>query len=149
MINAVGMIVEYNPFHNGHLQHLNEAKRLSGSTYSIAVMSGNFLQRGEPSITDKWSRASLAVRAGVDLVIELPAVFAVRSAQYFATGGIQLLERLGIVSHVCFGAETPEVQLLKNFADALNQNTVIESLRQEMKNGKTYAQPVDSIISKF
>ena len=147
MIKAVGMIVEYNPFHNGHLWHLNEAKRISGAPFSIGVMSGNFMQRGEPAMTDKWSRAAMAVNAGVDLVIELPIVFSVRSAQYFATGGIQLLSRLGVVSHVCFGAETPDVTKLMAAANALRQENIINTMRQKMKTGKTYAASLATAIS--
>ncbi|SDD48045.1 nucleotidyltransferase [Sporomusa acidovorans] len=138
-MNVVGMIVEYNPFHNGHLWHLTEAKRIASAQFAIGVMSGHFLQRGEPSILDKWSRANMAVQAGVDLVIELPTVFSVRSAQYFATGGIQLLARLGIVSHVCFGTETPDLAGLISVAHALNKKNVIRIMRENMKTGQTYA----------
>ena len=139
MNTIVGMIVEYNPFHNGHLRHLTEAKRIAGAEFAIAVMSGNFLQRGEPAMTDKWSRAAMAVAAGVDLVIELPTVFAVRSAQYFATGGIQLLSRLGVVSHICFGAESADLSALTAAAKALASGAAGSTLRQKMKTGRTYA----------
>lgn len=147
MMKAVGMIVEYNPFHNGHLWHLNEAKRISGAPFSIGVMSGNFTQRGEPAMTDKWSRAAMAVKAGVDLVIELPVVFSVRSAQYFATGGIQLLNHLGVVSHVCFGAEMPDILKLTAAASALSQPTVINTMREKMKTGQTYAASLATAVS--
>ncbi|QDR80415.1 nucleotidyltransferase [Sporomusa termitida] len=139
MHTAVGLIVEYNPFHNGHLWHLTEAKRIAGAEFAIAIMSGNFLQRGEPAIVDKWSRAAMAVTAGVDLVIELPTVFAVRSAQYFATGGIQLLSRLGMVSHICFGAESADLAALTAAARALSASTTGSTIRQKMKTGRTYA----------
>lgn len=139
MNTAIGMIVEYNPFHNGHLWHLTEAKRIAGAEFAIAIMSGNFLQRGEPAITDKWSRAAMAVNAGVDLVIELPTAFAVRSAQYFATGGIQLLSRLGVVSHICFGAESADLPALTAAAKALSAGATGNSLRQKLKTGRTYA----------
>src|SRR5690348_4766019 len=98
MIKTVGIIAEYNPFHNGHHWHVCQAKQLTGSEYCIAVMSGQFTQRGEPACFDKWTRAAMAVRGGVDLVLELPTVFTVRSAQYFATAGVQLLNSLGVVS---------------------------------------------------
>lgn len=146
-MNAVGMIVEYNPFHNGHLWHLQEAKRSSGAQYAIGIMSGNFLQRGEPAIADKWSRAALAVQAGVDLVIELPTVFSVRSAQYFATGGIQLLDRLGVVEHVCFGTETPDLAALTAAAQAANNPSVILAMRQKMRTGQTYATSLSAAVS--
>jgi len=146
-MNVVGMIVEYNPFHNGHLWHLNEAKRISGAQFTIGVMSGNFLQRGEPAIADKWSRARMAVQAGADLIIELPTVFSVRSAQYFAVGGIQLLSRLGVVNHVCFGAETPDLSLLTLVANAINKKDVIDMMRQKMKTGQTYAASLAAALS--
>ncbi|HWR07337.1 nucleotidyltransferase [Sporomusa sp.] len=147
-MNTVGMIVEYNPFHNGHLWHLTEARRISGAKFAIGVMSGNFLQRGEPAIIDKWSRAAMAVKAGVDLVIELPTVFTVRSAQYFATGGIQLLSRLGVVSHICFGAESADLSLLTSAATALSRSDIGNTLRLKMKTGQTYAASLATTLSE-
>jgi len=147
-MNAVGMIVEYNPFHNGHLWHLKEARRLTGADCAIAVMSGNFMQRGEPAMADKWSRAAMAVACGVDLVIELPVVFAVRSAQYFATGAISLLGRLGVVNHVCFGAETADLAMLTAAARALSEDSIIGALRQKMKTGMTYAASLASTLAE-
>jgi len=138
-MQAVGMIVEYNPFHNGHQWHINAAKKESGCPFAIGVMSGNFMQRGEPALFDKWKRAEMAVRGGLDLVIELPTVFAVRSAQYFATGGIRLLEALGIVSHVCFGAEHADLTMLKKMATAMEQSQIINDMHINLKSGNTYA----------
>jgi len=82
-VKVLGIIAEYNPFHYGHLHHLKESKGMTGSTHSIAVMSGNFVQRGEPAIIDKWARAEMAVKNGIDLVFEMPFVFATSSAEYF------------------------------------------------------------------
>ncbi|MBP2650129.1 MAG: hypothetical protein H6Q74_954 [Firmicutes bacterium] len=138
-MKAVGIIAEYNPFHNGHQWHLQEARRLSNTNFSIAIMSGNFMQRGEPAIFDKWTRAQMAVTAGVDLVIELPVAFAVRSAEYFATGGIRLLNALGVVSHVCFGAEHANISILYTIAHALNNPAVVASLHQHLEAGYNYA----------
>ncbi len=138
-MQAVGMIVEYNPFHNGHQWHINAAKKESGCPFAIGVMSGNFMQRGEPALFDKWKRAEMAVRSGLDLVIELPTVFAVRSAQYFATGGIRLLEALGIVSHVCFGAEHADLTILKKMVTAMEQSQIINDMYINLKSGNTYA----------
>ena len=103
-MQACGLIVEYNPFHNGHLYHAKKARELSGAQVIVAVMSGNFLQRGEPALVDKWQRAQAAVANGVDLVIELPVEWAVQAADYFAYGGIQLLSAIGCQS-VCFGTD--------------------------------------------
>lgn len=104
-MSITGIISEYNPFHNGHKYLIQKHKENFPDSYFIAVMSGNFTQRGEIALVDKWQRAKLAVANGIDLVIELPFVFAVRSAQYFAKGGIDLLHKLHCVDTICFGSE--------------------------------------------
>jgi len=83
-MNTIGIITEYNPFHNGHLYHLQKAKEITGYNKIVCVMNGNFMQRGIPAVTDKWSRAKMALSNGVDLVLELPLVYGIRSAEYFA-----------------------------------------------------------------
>ena len=90
-----GIICEYNPFHNGHMHQIAEARRLSGADYVIAVMSGDFVQRGEPAVIDKWARTEMALRCGADIVLELPTVFALSSAEYFATGAVDVLQKNG------------------------------------------------------
>lgn len=111
-MNLLGLIVEYNPFHNGHLYHLNESKKITGATHTIAVMSGNFMQRGTPALLDKFTRAEMAVKNGVDLVVELPTLYACQSAEIFAHGGITLLNSLNCVNSVCFGSEIGDVEIL-------------------------------------
>jgi predicted nucleotidyltransferase len=145
-IKAVGIIAEYNPFHNGHLWHAHQAKQQSGNDYCIAVLSGQFTQRGEPAAFDKWTRAAMAVMGGVDLVLELPAVFSVRSAQYFATAGVQLLNTLGVVTHLAFGAETPDRTLLQQAAD-LNTIELGPALRERLTAGVTYAAALADCLS--
>jgi len=145
-MRAVGIIVEYNPFHNGHKWHLEAAKKQSGCPFVIGVMSGNFMQRGEPALFDKWKRAEMAIRGGVDLIIELPAVFAVRSAQYFATGGIRLLNSLGIVSHICFGAEHADCAVLKKIATSTGDTQVIKDLHIHLQSGYTYAAALERAL---
>ncbi len=95
-INATGVVAEYNPFHNGHLYQIQKAKAITGQPV-IAVMSGSFMQRGEPAFLSKWLRAALACANGVDLVLELPCAFSLRSAQYFAQGAVRLLQATGCV----------------------------------------------------
>ena len=146
-INAVGIIAEYNPFHNGHRWHAAEAKLRSGCPYSVAVMSGQFTQRGEPAAFDKWTRASMAVASGVDLVLELPTVFAVRSAQYFATAGVRLLHSLGIVSHLAFGAETPNQILLQQAADFFSSDELRLGIRERLAQGKNYAAAIADCLT--
>ena len=104
-MKVLGLVTEYNPFHNGHLHHLVESKRVAGASYSVAVMSGHFMQRGEPAIVDKWTRAAMAVSCGVDLVLELPTIYACSSADSFARGSVLLLDQLGCVTDLCFGSE--------------------------------------------
>lgn len=147
-MQAVGVIVEYNPFHNGHKWHIDAAKKRSGCPFVIGVMSGNFVQRGEPAMFDKWKRAEMAIRGGVDLIIELPTVFAVRSAQYFAAGGIRLLHSLGIVSHVCFGAEHADLELLNKIAKAANDVNIMNQMHINLQLGNTYASALGQALEK-
>ncbi|MDD4679546.1 MAG: nucleotidyltransferase [Clostridia bacterium] len=118
-MKVLGIIAEYNPFHYGHLLHMKQSLKLSKADYIIAVMSGQFTQRGEAAIVDKWIRARAAVACGIDLVLELPAVYAVQTAELFARGGIQLLNHTGLTTHVCFGSETGELAPLQSIADIL------------------------------
>ena len=114
-MKIITSICEYNPFHNGHLYQIEQVKK-NGTDYIIIVMSGDFLQRGTPAILDKWTRTHMALSAGADLVIELPAVFATASAQYFARGGVSILDKLGVVNTISFGCETDNLSLLKECA---------------------------------
>lgn len=118
-MKIVGLVVEYNPFHNGHLYHLNKSKEVTQATHSIAVMSGNFLQRGEPALFDKHARAKMAVSNGVDLVVELPTLFACQSAEIFAQGAITLLNSLNCVDSICFGSEEGDINILYEISKIL------------------------------
>lgn len=118
-MKILGLITEYNPFHNGHLYHLNISKNITGATHTIAIMSGNFVQRGEPAIAHKWERAKMAVKSGVDLVIELPTLYACSTAEFFAHGAISLLNSLKAVNCVSFGSEAGDLNLLSKIADIL------------------------------
>lgn len=105
MRKVLGIVAEYNPFHNGHLYHLNESKKQANAEFTVCVMSGNFTQRGNTAIVDKWSRAKMAVANGVDLVLELPLIYSISSAENFAFGSINILNKLGIVDNISFGSE--------------------------------------------
>ena len=120
-MKVLGIVVEYNPFHNGHIYHINKAKELVNPDYTIAVMSSSFVQRGEPAIIDKWTRSELAIRYGVDLVIELPFVYSVQSADYFAKGSIELLNAIGITD-LCFGSEDGNIDTFIDIAMAIKDN---------------------------
>lgn len=110
---------EYNPFHNGHIYHITETKRLTGAENIIAVMSGNFVQRGSPALTDKWQRAKCALLNGVDMVIELPFLYACSSAEYFAAAAVQTAVKSGIADFLSFGCETDNLEIIKSTAKIL------------------------------
>ena len=118
-MNVTGLIVEYNPFHNGHIYHLQNSLEKTNADASIAVMSGNFIQRGEPALFDKFSRAKAAVESGVDLVVELPSIYASQSAELFAKGSVSLLNSLGCVDSICFGSEEGNIDALYLIASIL------------------------------
>lgn len=145
-MKACGIIVEYNPMHNGHLYHIQQAKKLSGADTLIAVMSGNFLQRGEPAILDKWTRTEIALRNGVDLVIELPFSSAVQSADYFAKGGVSLLQSLHCES-ICFGTDGSEALDYEAFGEQHQlKKAKIDALFQQTKNkGMSYPQQMTHV----
>jgi len=119
-MKILGIITEYNPFHNGHLYHLSKAKEITGTDYVIAVMSGNFLQRGEPAIINKWARTKMALNAGVDLIIELPFIFSTQDANGFAFGAVKLLDSLQIIDYLCFGCETDNLDTLYSISNFLH-----------------------------
>lgn len=138
-MRATGIVVEYNPFHNGHLHHLQQSIKQTDSDLTIAVMSGNFLQRGEPALVDKWTRAKMAVAAGVDLVIELPYAFATAQASDFAKGAIFLLDALKCESF-CFGSEEGSIKSFNHTIDLLSsQKTKYnEAISRFVKKGISY-----------
>jgi predicted nucleotidyltransferase len=139
-MKVVGLITEYNPFHNGHKYHIEEAKRITGADYVVAVMSGNFVQRGTPAIIDKYSRTEMALHNGVDLVLELPVCYATGSAEFFAHGAVSLLEKLGIVDTLCFGSECGDIGLLQKAAQFLLHAPASfeDRLQSFLKDGLTY-----------
>lgn len=146
MIYATGIVAEYNPFHNGHLHHLTATKKIINQPL-IAVMSGSFMQRGEPACLNKWLRAKLAVQSGVDLVLELPVNFSLCSAQYFAGGAVQLLQATGCVSHLSCGVESPE-QNFTDLAKKITASKTQELLRQKLNQGHSYATACAEVLQK-
>ena len=117
-MKITGIIAEYNPFHNGHFYQINKAKE-HGTDYIIVIMSGNFLQRGTPAVYDKWTRTRMALSCGADLVIELPAILATASAQYFARGGVSILDKLGCVDTISFGCESDDITMIQTLSSYL------------------------------
>ncbi|OXM15950.1 nucleotidyltransferase [Paenibacillus herberti] len=122
-MRSVGLIVEYNPFHNGHAYHLQKSKEAAGAETAVAVMSGHFLQRGEPALMDKWARTRTALEGGCDLVLELPLAYSVQPAEWFAYGAVSVLESTGVVDAFCFGSESGELAPLRRAASMLAAET--------------------------
>ena len=140
-MKIVGLITEYNPFHAGHLYHMQRARELTGADYCVVLMSGSFVQRGEPAIFDKYRRTKAALLAGADLVLEMPVAFSTASAHEFAAYGVALLSAIG-VDAVVFGSECGQIEFHKQAASALNHESAEfqERLRKGLKAGLTYPQ---------
>ena len=140
MNNVLGIICEYNPFHNGHLYHLNEAKKVTNSDYSVAIISGNFAQRGEPSIVSKWAKTEMALKCGVDLVLELPVIYSISSAENFAYGATKILDSLDIVDYLAFGSECGDITILDDIVQVLIEEPKAYRtlLSHELSTGVSY-----------
>ena len=146
MITATGIIAEYNPFHNGHLYQLREATRLTGQPVVVA-MSASFMQRGEPACLSKWLRARLAVENGAALVLELPTAFSLRSAQFFASGGVQLLAATGSVNTLSCGVESPELDF-RALAQRITSDAAQGRIRSLLSQGKSYAAACAAVLGE-
>lgn len=143
---SIGIIAEYNPFHNGHLYHLKKIKEMFPNDTIILVLSGNFTQRGEPSIIDKWKKTEIAIKAGIDLVVELPFIFATQSADIFAYGAITILENLK-VDKLVFGSEIDDIDLLTTIAKAQVDNPLFDQLvKTYMKMGENYPTAISKTV---
>jgi predicted nucleotidyltransferase len=138
-MNAVGVIVEYNPFHNGHSYHVQKAREETGADLVIAVMSGNFLQRGEPALVSKWFRAEMALKGGVDIVFELPYQFAVQKADTFAKGAVEILYKAGCKS-ICFGSESGSVAAFQTTLNYIKKhnNLFQQQIKHHIEKGLSY-----------
>lgn len=134
-----GIIAEYNPFHNGHRYQLEKSKELGEWTHAVAVMSSNYVQRGETALISKWARAEMAVKNGIDLVIELPTLWSTAHAQRFALGGVSLLESLGCVDMLSFGSECGDIDELIECKNAINSEAVGERLKENLEYGLSFA----------
>lgn len=151
MNGVLGIVSEYNPFHNGHLLHLQDSKKLTHTDFTIAVMSGNFVQRGDTSIVDKWTKAEMALKAGIDLVVELPTLYAISSAENFAEGAIKILNSLGIVDYVSFGSEIGEISPLNDVAQVLYKEPKEFStlIARQLRSGLSYPKARELAIQMY
>lgn len=148
-MKTLGIIAEYNPLHNGHKYHIDEAKRVSGADLVIAIISGSFNQRGQMCVRNKWDGARWALENGVDLVLELPAVYATSNAGTFAKGGVKILEALG-VNCISFGAESDGdilIQLSKLLKE--HQDEIENKIKLLSKEGLSYPKARELAISQF
>lgn len=149
-MKAVGLVTEYNPFHNGHLYHLNKAMELTGADISVAVMSGDFVQRGEPAVLDKYTRTSMALNSGVNLVVELSVNYAVSSAESFAAGALKVLDYVKADS-IAFGSESGDIERLSKLAHILcdNEDTLYKEISKYTANGISYAAARQKVVEKL
>lgn len=151
MATVLGIIAEYNPFHNGHFYQIEEAKKQTGAKYVVAVMSGNFTQRGNTSLIDKWAKAQMALENGVDIVLELPTIYSVSSAENFAEGAIKILDSLKIVDTLCFGTETADFAALNNIANVLHNEPkeYVAILNHELGKGISYPKARENALMMY
>lgn len=151
MSGILGIVSEYNPFHNGHLLHLNYSKELTHADFTVAVMSGNFIQRGDVALVDKWSRAQMALEAGVDLVIELPVLYAISSAENFADGAVKILNSLQVVDYISFGSEVGDINALNDIASLLYKEPKEFSniITTQLKSGLSYPKAREVALSLY
>lgn len=150
-MNIAAIIAEYNPLHNGHLYHLKETKKLTNCDGLICVMSGNFAQRGIPTIIDKWSRTKLALDAGIDLVIELPTIYSLSSAEFFAYGAVSLLDSLNVVNYLSFGSESGSLELIKKVSEILIREPYDYKtlLKKNLNSGASYPSSRNSALKEY
>lgn len=139
-MKLVGLIAEYNPFHNGHQYHIEKALEITGADAAIVVMSGNFVQRGTPAIMPKHLRTEAALKAGASLVLELPVCYATGSAEFFAYGAISILDKLGCVDSICFGSECGNIKVLQDLAKIIHQEPKLykDSLNEYLRQGNSF-----------
>lgn len=151
MDTILGIISEYNPFHFGHLYHIEESKKIVNPDYTVAIMSGNFVERGDAAIIDKWSRAEMALKNGIDLVIELPLVYAISSAENFAEGSIKILGSLNMETILSFGSECGDVKILRDIADVLANEPpeYLSILNHELSSGISFPKARDHAILMY
>ena len=144
------IISEYNPFHFGHLYHLNESISQTDTDFKVAIISGNFVQRGEPSIINKWEKAKVALSAGFDLVLELPTLYAISSAENFANGSIKIADQIGS-NYISFGTESGDLEKLKKLSSLINKNEkeYITNVKEKIAEGFSYPKSQELVIDKM
>lgn len=150
-MKAVGLITEYNPFHNGHRYHIEKSKELTGADTAVVIMSGNYVQRGTPAIIDKYTRTAIALDHGADLVFELPVSYSTSSAEFFARGAVESLHALGFVDCLCFGSELSSLEEMKELAQLLFEEPpqVSALIKEKVKEGMSYPKARMSALLEY
>ena len=150
-MNIVGIIAEYNPMHNGHIYHIKKAKELTNADYTVIIMSGSFTEQGNIATLDKFTRAKIAVECGADLVLELPTIYATSSAENFAKGAVNILNNLGCVTHIAFGAETEDLDNLIQIAKVKLKyaDEIVHKKKEYLKDGIPSAEAEFLAIKEF
>lgn len=150
-MNVIGIIAEYNPFHNGHAYQIAHVKKNLHADYIVVAASGDYVQRGEPALLDKYTRARMALSSGADLVLELPVLWSTASAELFADAGISLFEKTGCVNGICFGAESGDLALLRRIADVLADEPAAlkASLKRNLKSGNTFPKAREAALLSY
>ena len=150
-MNVIGIIAEYNPFHNGHAYQISHVKKNLRADYVVVATSGDYVQRGEPALLDKYTRARMALSLGADLVLELPVLWSTASAELFADAGISLFEKTGCVNGICFGAESDDLALLRRIADVLADEPadLKASLKHNLKSGSTFPKAREAALLSY
>ena len=138
-MKTVGIIAEFNPFHEGHKHLIEKCKENLGADRVVIVMSGDFVQRGAPAIVDKYARAKMALRSGADLVLELPVYYSTGSAEYFAQGAVSILNSLGCIDYLCFGSEHADLKKLDNIANILHSESNLADVHRRLQRKSTSA----------
>lgn len=150
-MNVIGIIAEYNPFHNGHAYQIAHVRKNLHADYIVVATSGDYVQRGEPALLDKYTRARMALSSGADVVLELPVLWSTASAELFADAGISLFEKTGCVNGICFGAESGDLALLRRIADVLADEPadLKASLKYNLKSGSTFPKAREAALLSY
>lgn len=151
MEKVLGIVAEYSPFHKGHLYHLEESKKALNCKYCVAIISGNFMQRGIPSLVDKFTKTKMALSAGIDLVLELPTIYSISSSENFAYGAVGILNSLGIVDYLSFGSEAGDIAKLNDISNILSNepDDYKQLLNTQIKKGLSYPKARENAIALY
>lgn len=150
-MKTAGIIAEFNPFHKGHAYLIGKTKEITGAECIVAVMSGNFMQRGMPAVYDKWERTESALKEGVDLVIELPVIYSTNSAEFFSFGGVHILEGMGCIDNLVFGSECGNIDLMEKATSILNsrEDEIMSLVKKNIKKGISFPKAREEALTEL